>query len=46
MDELIEALAAYYQALGYPMYSKENLAELNEEELQDLYEITFPNREA
>lgn len=46
MDELIEELAVYYQALGYPMYTKEKLAELSEQELLDLYEITFPNREA
>lgn len=45
MKEMIEDLAAYYAAMGFPMYSKEKLEEMSEEEIISLYEITFPNRE-
>ena len=41
---MIEELAEYYAAMGFPMYKKEKLMELSEQELQDLYDITFPNR--
>lgn len=45
MDMMIEELAEYYAAMGYPMYTKEQLLTMSEEELQDLYDITFPNRD-
>lgn len=44
MDERILELAAFYRALGYPCYGEEQLREMSEEELQALYETTFPNR--
>lgn len=44
MEEMIEELAGYYEAMGFPMYSCEKLKEMNEEEIQNLYEMTFPNR--
>lgn len=44
MEEIIEELAAYYAALGYPLYDIEELKKLSDDELKDLYEITFPNR--
>ncbi len=45
MDERIIELAAFYQAMGYPLYDEEHLKEMKEEELQALYETTFPNRD-
>ncbi len=44
MEEMIEELAAYYGALGYPLYEIEELKKMSEAEINDLYEITFPNR--
>jgi len=44
MEEMINELAAYYAALGYPLYNIEELQKMSEKELTDLYEITFPNR--
>ncbi len=44
MEEMIEELAAYYAALGYPLYQREELDKMEEEELVNLYELTFPNR--
>lgn len=44
MEEMIEELATYYGALGYPMYKIEELKKMSEAEINDLYEITFPNR--
>lgn len=44
MEEMIEELAAYYTALGYPLYDIEELNKMSEAEINDLYEITFPNR--
>lgn len=45
MEEMIEELAAYYGALGYPLYEIEELKKMSETEINDLYEITFPNRQ-
>lgn len=45
MEEMIEELAAYYTALGYPLYQREELAKMSDEELVTLYELTFPNRQ-
>ena len=44
MEQIIEELAAYYATLGYPMYDIDELKQMSEDELNDLYEITFPNR--
>lgn len=44
MDEMIDELAEYYAVLGYPLYRKEELEQMSEEELQALYDITFPDR--
>lgn len=44
MEEMIEELAAYYSALGYPLYGIEELKKMSEEEINDLYEITFADR--
>ncbi len=43
MEEMLEELTAYYAALGYPLYQSEQLKELSDEELVNLYELTFPN---
>ena len=43
MEQIIEELAAYYAALGYPMYDIDQMKKMSEDELNDLYEITFPN---
>ena len=43
MEEMLEELTAYYVALGYPLYQSEQLKELSDEELVNLYELTFPN---
>lgn len=43
MEAMIEELAEYYAALGFPMYSLEHLQEMDDEETQNLYELTFPN---
>lgn len=44
MEEMMEELAQYYQAMGFVMYSEEHLKEMSEEEIRNLYELTFPNR--
>lgn len=44
MEEMMEELASYYQAMGFVMYREEHLREMSEQEIIDLYEITFPNR--
>lgn len=44
MEEMIDELAGYYEAMGFPMYTREKLMEMSEEEVQDLYDLTFPNR--
>jgi len=44
MEDMIAELAEYYAVLGYPMYGKEQLEEMSEQELLALYELTFPNR--
>lgn len=45
MEQMIEELAQYYAAMGFPMYSLEHLQEMNEEEIENLYELTFPNND-
>lgn len=44
MKEMIDELADYYEAMGFIMYTKEKLMEMSEEEIQNLYDMTFPNR--
>lgn len=44
MEEMIQELAEYYAALGFPLYTKEKLEEMSTEEIENLYEMTFPNR--
>lgn len=44
MEEMIEDLTQYYEAMGFPMYSNEKLREMSKEEIENLYELTFPNR--
>lgn len=45
MEQMIEELAVYYAALGFPMYAEAQLREMSEEELKTLYDLTFPNHE-
>lgn len=42
-EEKIEALANYYSLLNFPLYNKEAIMDMSDEELDALYDITFPN---
>lgn len=45
IDAMIETLADFYQALGYTQYYREELEQMDDEEIVLLYEMTFPNED-
>ncbi len=45
MEQMLDELAAYYETMGYPLYAREELEQYTDEELRNLYELTFPKRD-
>ena len=43
IEAMIDTLANYYQALGYTLYNREELEQMSDEEIENLYDVTFPN---